>query len=102
MGLSVDRFRRQRGFTLIELLVVVSIIALLISILLPSLNKAREQAKAVQCASNLASFGRGFHVYAAENRDFLCSGSFDPEVSNGRECTVDNVGWDADLVKIKD
>jgi len=47
----------RHGFTLIELLVVVAIIAVLIAMLLPMLNKARESAKRVQCASNLRQNG---------------------------------------------
>jgi prepilin-type N-terminal cleavage/methylation domain-containing protein len=58
--------RAIRGFTLVELLVVVSIIALLISILLPSLKKAREQAKGTVCLSNLRALGQGIMLYATE------------------------------------
>jgi prepilin-type N-terminal cleavage/methylation domain-containing protein/prepilin-type processing-associated H-X9-DG protein len=56
-----------RGFTLIELLVVVAIIALLISIMLPALNGAKRQGRAVQCASNLHHVGQAFGIYLAEN-----------------------------------
>jgi len=61
--------RRRSGFTLIELLVVMSIIALLISILLPSLSRARESAKILVCRSNLRNIWTGILQYAYNNHD---------------------------------
>jgi prepilin-type N-terminal cleavage/methylation domain-containing protein len=61
-------YGKSKGFTLIELLVVVAIIALLISILLPSLAGAREQAKQAYCLSNMASLGKGSNAYASEDK----------------------------------
>ncbi len=68
-----NRTNYRHGFTLIELLVVISIIALLVSILMPALSKAREQAKATTCAAQLRQFGMAWFYYAEENDDYNIS-----------------------------
>ncbi|QNN22018.1 prepilin-type N-terminal cleavage/methylation domain-containing protein [Planctomycetales bacterium ZRK34] len=62
---------RRQGFTLIELLVVVSIIALLIAILLPSLSRARELARVTVCASNQRQVGMGLVMYVQSFKNVL-------------------------------
>lgn len=65
-GEAAPGFRRS-GFTLVELLVVIGIIALLISILMPALARARESSKRIQCSSNLRQLGYATQMFANEN-----------------------------------
>jgi prepilin-type N-terminal cleavage/methylation domain-containing protein/prepilin-type processing-associated H-X9-DG protein len=60
---------KYKGFTLIELLVVISIIAVLMAILMPALQKVRDQARSVVCVSQLKDIGVMLEVYAANNKD---------------------------------
>src|SRR5438046_1509425 len=69
--------KKTHGFTLVELLVVIGIIALLISVLLPALGKAREQANLVACAANMRSVSQAVFLYQAENK-----GSFPPSAAS--------------------
>ncbi len=78
-GITVEK---SRGFTLIELLVVIAIIALLMAILIPALNGAREQGKRAACLHNLKGLGLAWIMYADDNDGRLVRG-------NAR----DNDGW---------
>ncbi|MCG3125227.1 MAG: hypothetical protein CHACPFDD_00043 [Phycisphaerae bacterium] len=83
--------RSQAAFTLIELLVVVAIIAVLISILLPSLNKARAQAKATYCGSNLRQVGLAVAGYQTEsNGGFPVSYVYGSDYNEGYDLAAQN------------
>lgn len=67
------RSRPLHGFTLIELLVVIAIISLLVSIMLPSLNRAKELARSVACAANMKSISIASHLYSSEHNSRFVS-----------------------------
>jgi prepilin-type N-terminal cleavage/methylation domain-containing protein len=69
--MSINQKRSKKGFTLIELLVVIAIIALLLSILVPGLKKAKEVARAAVCRSNLHTLSLAWISYAGNNRELL-------------------------------
>jgi prepilin-type N-terminal cleavage/methylation domain-containing protein/prepilin-type processing-associated H-X9-DG protein len=94
----MDSCRTRKGFTLIELLVVIAIIGLLMAILLPSLSRAKEAAKAASCASYLRTFGTAFEMYSSnDSKQSRTSGAFD----HLRDGDVRKVGWVADVINLK-
>ncbi|MEM1011091.1 MAG: prepilin-type N-terminal cleavage/methylation domain-containing protein [Planctomycetota bacterium] len=86
-----NRYNKTRkGFTLVELLVVIGIIALLVSILLPTLGKARESARTTKCLSNLRQVGMAFIAYTMDN-DSRLPPSYRPHPTLGGQ--YQNIAW---------
>lgn len=75
--------RRKNGFTLIELLVVIAIIALLMAVILPALQVAKERAKEIVCRSNQSQIGKAALAYAMEYNNVVC----------GAELAAGDINW---------
>lgn len=83
------RRHQNHAFTLVELLVVIGIIAVLVAMLLPALNKARRSAMDTACLSNLRQIGLGLTMYAADNNGAIAPGEWDSWSTN----PTDYVYW---------
>ena len=90
---------KSTGFTLVELLVVISIIALLLAVLMPSLQKAREQAVRIICATNMKSTGTSMAMYISDNKGTLPP-DYVPARAEGKENDNDltTVFWQQKLI----
>jgi len=84
--------KAERAFTLIELLVVIAIIAILASLLLPALARAKQASHTVSCINNLKQWGTATQMYVGENDDYL--------PSDGSPNGDSNIGWYMDLPRL--
>ncbi len=93
---------RSAGFTLVELLVVIAIIGILIAMLLPAIQAAREAARRTQCSDNLKNLGLACNTYEGTKK-FLPPGKMDHAANSGDACDVDEYSnWALEILPFMD